>query len=288
MKFKGKYIFLSIPFIIFSSCIYETRDYNNEEQEDKEGKSIEKEWFSPKKETERKEDQFYTRLSVPYKSYRLARIDLQMQAGEFYISGGTKNLVDAEYTYMAKNHAPDLRYDEVDNGVVIHSKMPEMDLSNIHFNDKESDKCEITLNRRTPTDLSVKFGAGEGNFDLTGMALRKVKFEMGAGEFNIKISDVPLQIFDLSAGVGEATVDFRGNWKQNLKASFKCGIGELKIKVPHDVNVSVELNGLLGSIDAPSFKRHSRKELSYHGGDGLPEIKMYIQGGLGNIVFIVD
>ncbi|HYX06657.1 MAG TPA: hypothetical protein VE912_07975, partial [Bacteroidales bacterium] len=155
-------------------------------------------------------------------------------------------------------------------------------------NDKESDRCEITINRKTATDLSVKFGAGEGNFDLTGIQLRKVNFELGAGEFKINVSDSPLQVFNLAAGVGEATIDFGGSWKHNLKANFKCGIGELKIRIPNDVNVSVELNGLLGSIDAPSFTRHSRRELSYHGGDGFPEIKMYIQGGLGNIELTVD
>ena len=289
MNFKFKYLYIVISALFLSSCIYETKDHNNNsEAKDKRSNNIEEEWFSPHKETERKDNQYYTRLSIPYKNYRLARIEVQMQAGEFFISGGTKNLLDAEYTYTSKNHAPDLRYDEVEEGVIIRSKMPELDLSNIHFNDKEADRCEITMNSKTATDLGVKFGAGEGNFDLTGINLRKVNFELGAGEFKIKISDSPLQIFDLSAGVGEATVDFSGEWKQNLKAGFKCGIGELKIKVPKDVNVSVELNGLLGSIDAPSFSRKSRKELYYHAGDGHSEIKMSIQGGLGNIELMVE
>ena len=53
--------------------------------------------------------------------------------------------------------------------------------------------------------------------------------------------------------------------------------------LPRDVGVRVEVQGLLGSIEAPGFSRQDGRYINEAYGDGGDELRVSVAGGIGDV-----
>jgi hypothetical protein len=175
-----------------------------------------------------------------------------------------------------------LRYDE-SNGRPLHSYDSEQRSLRLgiadgsfrgSFNRDNQGELRLTLARSVPMDLDLDLGATKARIDLGGLALRGLHLGSGASETEVDFSEpnpirlrtieievgaAALQVRNLGnanastlrvhGGVGSVTLDFGGQWSQDMTVDTDLSLGKLHLKVPHDVGVRVEVDRVLASFD---------------------------------------
>ncbi|NKB70202.1 MAG: hypothetical protein GKR89_24280 [Candidatus Latescibacteria bacterium] len=209
-----------------------------------------------------------------------AVLRLSCPVGQFNIQGGGKVLFDGAFHYTRPEWKPELEY-RVDNDkgrLTIDVPEGSKDLS-----DPDRNQWDLVLGDDIPLDIKLEFGAGEGQFDMTGLDLTRLEVDMGAGDIVLDLADTSIPSLDIEAGVGRAQIDLSGSWDNDLDAEFKCGIGELVLILPPDVGARIEVNGGLGHVSAHGFNEHNGTYTNgAYNGKG-PTLDISIVGGLGSI-----
>ncbi|MBN2520090.1 MAG: hypothetical protein JXB17_06275 [Bacteroidales bacterium] len=211
---------------------------------------------------------------------KLIYANIKLIAGELEISGGSRNLMDAEFIYEDDDLKPDVEYDdnpEIGNLTV------ELDRVDVDLVDEDNVKWDISLNNDVPIDLSVKLGAGEGRFNLGSLNLENFELTSGAGEYYIDLRNSSVPKIKFTAGAGEATIDLSGEHTNSLTADFTCGFGELTILLPENMGVKLTVTGLAGTINYPGFTKQGNEYKNDKFGETKNYIDLKITGGMGEI-----
>lgn len=198
-------------------------------------------------------------LSVPLGAAKSVDVHLQMAAGELDISGGSPQLLDGTIKYNVPEWKPDVSYSVHDGNGALMVMQPEASHSTIG---------------------GVKY---TWNLHLTNAVPLNVAVEMGAGNSTLNFSSITLRNLDVQMGAGNSTVDLTGDWKQNVTASIQGGVGEAHIKLPRDVGVRVTVDGGLGSVDAPDFKKDGDEYVNDVYGKSKVTVEVHVTGGIGEV-----
>lgn len=286
--FKNSVHYIVCLILIISSCVSNTEPI----PETKEEKDMDDDWLSdslvlPDVEYDGK----YTieKKSFEYSKAENVIVDITVDYGKFTISGGSDNLVDAEFKYVEEELKPVMNYKERDDRGVLAIYM-----SKFHLNDDNEYKsenkafCNLKLTNNIPLDVDLTFGAGKGEFDFEGMKLKSLNAKTGAGKFDFNLANTSVRRVNLDAGAGEADIDLTGKWRNNLNAEFTCGIGKITIRFPKDINIKVHTTGLLGAINARGFSKNKR-DYSYTPKEDVDET-LYVQvtGAIGEINLVLS
>ena len=232
----------------------------------------------------------YMNKTIEAKDIKTVNVDLSMDCGKFEVYGSDKEMLNGEFKYKINQQKPVINYkenDEKEGALAICMKWSGKEEKNFDDSDCKA-SSKIAISKKVPMDLNIEFGAGKADFNLNGMQIKKINIESGAGQFNVNLSNTPVEKIDMAAGVGQANIDLSGSRTKNLDADFACGIGEISILLPNDVNINVHTSGVLGSINAKDFNRNKRN-LSYKPEkESEVEINLDIAGGIGEINLILD
>jgi hypothetical protein len=125
-------------------------------------------------------------------------------------------------------------------------------------------RCEwvVRLNHDLPTDLNVKFGAGNADLKLGGLALERLRVE---------------------SGVGELSLDLSGEWKRSLQAFIKAGIGATFLLLPQDAGVRLRSTVGLGSIQPHGLTKSGEAYTNALYDRSPVTLDITIEGGIGKI-----
>jgi hypothetical protein len=196
------------------------------------------------------------------------RVNLDMAVGDLQAGSGTEKLLLADFTYTNPTWKPEVRY---------RSTGGQGDLSIEQPGDRHGEygghvgnhkyEWDIRLARDIPTDLSVHFGAGKAQLDLGGLSLDSVDVEMG---------------------VGELKMDLRGNPRRDYNVRIRGGVGEATVHLAADTGVVADVEGGIGSIDAPGLIRHGNRFENEAYGKAKTTIHLDIRGGIGSIRLLSD
>lgn len=190
-----------------------------------------------------------------------AKID--MGAGQLNVNKGSSHLADADFSY------------DQDSG------MPRMDYSvsgtngNLDISQHENGGMHLGRNENTwtvrfgnvPLDLNVDMGAGQGDLNLREINLTRLKIEMGAGQINL---------------------DLTGDRKQSFDVDVQGGVGEARIRLPHEVGVEIRADGGIGSIDTEGLHKEGGRWVNDAWGKSPITIHMNVEGGIGEIRLVVE
>ncbi|HEX6053511.1 MAG TPA: hypothetical protein VFZ21_29785, partial [Gemmatimonadaceae bacterium] len=146
--------------------------------------------------------------------------------------------------------------------------------------DGESGRVLLEVSRVAPLDLTLDLGAVEADVDLTGLRLRRLKFESGASDANLRfdsLNAVRMELFEISlgaasfrgtrlananaaeirvdAGIGNVELDMGGEWTGDIELEVEVSLGAVTIHVPPDVGI----------------RASHRKVIAGFEGDGLVE-----------------
>jgi hypothetical protein len=158
------------------------------------------------------------------------QVHLQMPAGELKLSGGASKLMEADF-----------RYDESEGKLKISYQLStrggQVDLI------QAGRKFHIG---RTYNEWDLRLG---NNIPM------ELKIDMGAGQCDVKVGDLSLTKLEINMGAGQVIADLTGDWKKDLDANIKGGVGNAIIRLPEDVGVRVRAKGGIGSISAGDLRR---------------------------------
>jgi hypothetical protein len=123
----------------------------------------------------------------------------------------------------------------------------------------------LRMSSGAPLDLSVSLGAGESHLDLSQISLRAAEVNMGAGNMTFTMAD---------------------RYTKDIDVQINGGVGEARIRLPHETGAVVDATGGIGSIEAGNLmKRADGKYYNAAYADDKPAVHMKVRGGVGDIVF---
>ncbi|MBI4166706.1 MAG: hypothetical protein HY508_13330 [Acidobacteria bacterium] len=188
--------------------------------------------------------------SVPLGDAKEADVEIHLGAGELRLGGGARELLDADFTFEKPGSEPEIDY-HVASGI-----------GRLSVRQGGGGLTDIRLRDDVPMDLEVKLGAGKSELNVGSLALRKL---------------------NVNVGVGDCTVDLAGDWKENLKASIKGGIGRATIRLPEDTGVRVRARGGIGEIRRGPLVQKGDAFVNELYGKTSVTLDIDVEGGIGEI-----
>jgi hypothetical protein len=213
--------------------------------------------------------------SVELAEAKSARVELRLGAGEFKVSDGAEDLLDATFVTNVAEWEPQLTYEVSDQQGRLRIQQPRREIEDINLWSliRSADNLEhvrnswdLQLNRHVPIDLDIAMGAGTSELKLGGLTLTHLEIAMGAGEME---------------------VDLTGDWQHDLEALIQGGVGEITVRLPSNVGVRVEAQqGGIGEINAQGLKREGRAYVNDAYGQSDVTLRLRVNGGIGEINLI--
>ncbi|MDX9851374.1 MAG: toast rack family protein [Anaerolineaceae bacterium] len=230
-------------------------------------------------------------------------LEIGMGAGKLNISGGADGWVSGEVKYNVSLWDPEIF--RTNNGIRISQTIK----NQIGIpNNKVINAWNIQLGNH-PTDLEINAGAYQGNLNLSGIPLTKLKISDGASQGNIRfdtLNPVEMSLFQYSsgaseieiyglanansdtfifeAGPGSYTLDFSGELKKDMDIEIDFGMGDVKIIVPKGVPAYVIVDGGLNNVELRGTWNVSGNEYSLSGSG--PQLNFDVNMGIGNLQLI--
>jgi hypothetical protein len=237
-------------------------------------------------------------------------VDVRYGVGEFRLAPTTGGEL----------YRMELRYDE-ERFIPVRDYQPESgtlrlgtrsrDQAHVSLGRTEGDDppyLDVALTDAVPLALTLELGAVTSRVDLGGLRLRRFTYRTGASETRLRFSrpnavaceEMVLEVgaaqlnasglgnancarLRVSGGVGEVSLDFSGQWRQSLDADVNVGVGSLRLRVPRDVGVAVELNRFLASFDAPGFTKRGDTWYSENWDRARQRLTMRVNASFGGI-----
>ncbi len=187
------------------------------------------------------------------------RVELNIGVGELRVGGGTKKLLEADFLYNVPQWKPEVKYDVQGGQGVLSIKQRNFGSSAMG---NARNEWNLFLSNKVPLYLKIQSGVGKSNFDLGGLMLTGL---------------------EVQTGVGETTIDMVGDWKKDLHASIKGGIGQLTLRLPDKTGVRVKAEKAIGSIQATGLRKEENIYLNDAFGKSKVTLDFQIQAGIGEI-----
>lgn len=165
-----------------------------------------------------------------------------------------------------------------------------------------ANRVRIVVPRGYPVVLTGKIGIGESDLQLGGLAVQEVDLEYGIGDHHLEFAEPlprPLERFAVDgsigellvrslgnaspreafveSGIGELVLELDGAWKNDSRVRLSHGIGEVVVRVPEEVRLSVDSSLALGGTSRGDLDRAEPPE-------GAHEIELEVSSGIGEVV----
>ena len=243
---------------------------------------------------------------------RELNVNVQYGAGRFRLTPGAQGeLYRMEMRYDEDRFVPVREF--VDGGGTLRLGLRSREGSGIKvaFSDRRSGTTptfDLSLSPEIPLALLLELGAVQADVELGGLALRRVGFRTGASDTRLRFSEpnpvacdeltmeagaAEFQADDIGnancarvtfrGGIGEVRLDFGGSWRRSMVADVNVGIGALRLNLPRDVGVSVQLNRFLASFDAAGFTKRGDTYFSANFNDARYRLTLNVNASLGGV-----
>lgn len=200
---------------------------------------------------------------------QVARLELEMGAGELTLDGGSNELVSGTITYNLDGWEPDVER----NGDVVRIRQ---NIQTLPIPEGEEDiinRWELQLGS-TPMQMEIRAGAYDGELNLGGVPLvsldirggasntvinfdepnprEMTAFNMEAGASNIELQNLANANFaymEFSGAAGNYSLDFGGNLQRDADVDISGAVGEMTIIIPAGQAARVKVTGGLSEVD---------------------------------------
>lgn len=192
-------------------------------------------------------------------------VEIEMGAGELDVSGGASELLEASFTYNVEELNPratyaDGRLEVKDSGVSI-GIASLADLADYRC------KWDLKLSEDVPMEMKINLGAGPSNLALGALALTSL---------------------NINGGAGEVIIDLTGDWQDDLDARISGGLGDINLRLPGDVGVSIDVATGIGDVDGIGLTRNGDTYTNDAYGASDVTLRIDIEGGVGRINLEVE
>jgi hypothetical protein len=208
---------------------------------------------------------------------------IEMGVGKLTVSGGSQNVMDAEFTYNVAEWKPEVSYGEADERGTLRVRQPGG--HGLGLGGRVRNEWDIQLNADIPMDLEVELGAGTGRLELGDLSLMDLRITAGAGEVEVLLTGQPeVDDLEVQVGAGDVTVDLSGEWTDDLDAEIKGGVGRLTLRLPTDVGVRVDADKGIGKVRAHGLRRKGGAYVNEAYGVSDVTLRIDCAAGVGSII----
>jgi hypothetical protein len=197
--------------------------------------------------------------SVKLGNAKSVRAEIHMGAGEVKLTGGARELLEAEFSYNVPRWKPEVEYSVSGERGMLTIRQPERSGGSMGPRQYHWD---LHFNNQVPLELSVNLGAGKAELTLGSLALSNL---------------------DLNLGVGEAVVDLTGDWKNDLAANIKGGVGKATVRLPRDVGVEVHAKHGIGEVRPGELRKQNGAYVNEAYAKSPVTLRVNVEGGIGEI-----
>lgn len=193
------------------------------------------------------------------------KVAIEMGAGELDVSGGASELLQASFTYNVEEMNPRATY--TGDRLVVRDSGVEGGFASLFDLDEFRNEWDLKLNEDVPMQMTIDLGAGRSNLELGALHLTG---------------------FNISGGAGNVTIDLTGDWQDDLDARIAGGLGNIHVRVPRDVGVSIKVETGVGSVDANGLAKNGSTYTNDAYGVSDVTLRIEIEAGVGRINLDVE
>ena len=178
----------------------------------------------------------------------------------------------------------------------------------VKLRNNESGEMSLWLSPDVPLDLDLDFGAVEAALELGGLRLERADIETGASDTKILFSTPNLmeceslsihmgaaalearglanancRLVTAEGGVGDITLDFSGEWRQDMTAEVTIALGSVTLRVPEDVGVHVTKDTFLAGFSGSRFSKRGGGHYSDNWDAAERRLTVEVEGAFGSI-----
>ena len=201
--------------------------------------------------------------TVDLGSASTAKVQLEFPAGELKVEGGASSLMDASFRYNVSDWQPEVKYSA--NGAQGELLVSQPGSDRLPVGGGVMNEWEIQLNDSVPMDLIIRTGAGNSQLNLGELDMTSLRVETGAGT---------------------TTVNLDGNWQHNVDVSIEGGVGELKINLPADMGVRVEMDTALVTVTANGLIIADNGYVNQAYDTAPYKLTLKLQAGVGSVILV--
>lgn len=191
---------------------------------------------------------------------------INIGTGELNVSGGSDDIMYAEFTYNIKRWAPEVTY--------------------------EDNNAYGRLTIQQPSDDNyVTFGTGINRWDLFFNDSIPVYMEINAGtaEMDLLLSSLMLKSLKIDNGTGNVYADLNGDWNYDIDVRIDSGTGNIELDLPATMGISVVIETGTGTISANGFTIVGSKYVNDAYSTAPNTMSLIIETGTGNVTLnLVD
>jgi hypothetical protein len=238
-------------------------------------------------------------------------LDVQMEygAGTLRVQPATGGLLyRLEMRYDEDHFRPETEYDAAHTSLRVEMDGREGHHDRPRRNRMQGGTSTLSLAPEVPVRLDLKFGAGDANLDLGGLALRRLRLSTGASDTHVAFAtpnrvdaeEVRLEagaaqitvtglgnthasLIRFEGGVGDATLDFGGQWTHDAEARLQMGIGSRKLRFPRGLGVRIHKDSFLSSFDHPGMVQRGDDWYSTNWDHATRKVTIDIDAAMGSI-----
>jgi hypothetical protein len=201
--------------------------------------------------------------SVSLDSATSASVQIDFPAGELKVQNGASNLMEASFRYNVEDWQPQVQYSESGTqGELVVSQPGD---NRVPVGGELVNKWDIRLSENVPMDLRISTGAGSNELDLGGLDMNSLTVETGAGT---------------------TTVNLDGVWEHDVDVSIQGGVGELKVNLPAEMGVLVEMDTALVTVTVHGLINNENGYVNRAFGTAPHTLKLKLEAGVGSVVLI--
>ncbi|MGQ9516014.1 MAG: toast rack family protein [Anaerolineae bacterium] len=241
-------------------------------------------------------------LDIPYpEGAEPVTLTLNFGAAEFYADAEGKALLEGAVTYNVPALRPEVRVRA--NNIEVRQEARQVPLHAVN-------KWDIHLGTERPMVLKVNAGAYDGYWELGGVPIQELEINQGASRSTLNftlpnpmimerlilrtgaadlemahLGNARFRHLTFQGGASAYTLDFTGQWTEDAAAEIIVGVASLRLIMPADLAVQVNVQKTLGTIQTdPDFIRDGRlyRTLAWEAGGG-PRLEITIIAGLADI-----
>lgn len=241
-------------------------------------------------------------ISVPYpEGKEPVTLMLNFGAAEFYADAEGQVLLEGTVTYNVPALRPEVRVRA--DSVEVRQEARQVPLNAVN-------KWDLHFGTERPLVLKVNAGAYDGYWELGGVPIQELEINQGASRSTLNftlpnpivmeqlvlrtgaadlemahLGNARFRHLAFQGGASSYTLDFTGQWTEDATAEITVGVASLRLILPADLAVEVDVQRTLGSVRADQgFVRDGRRYRTpaWESGAG-PRLEIIITSGLADI-----
>ncbi|HSH45872.1 MAG TPA: hypothetical protein VK966_08450 [Longimicrobiales bacterium] len=180
--------------------------------------------------------------------------------------------------------------------------------SGINIANGDGGEMNLSLSPEVPLDLSLDFGAVAAELELGGLSVRDLSIETGASDTELSFSapnrgpcgslelsmgaaafearglgNVGCAVVEVDGGVGDLTLDFGGDWHQDITAKISMALGSLTLVIPEGIGVRMNRDTFLSGFDGRGLEKRDGTYYSSNWETANHRLDIELSGALGSV-----